>query len=237
MACSILRTITTRQPHVLDFAKQVALQMLRGLAFLRSAEVMHCDLKPENVMLVDRDRIRIIDFGSSCFFRERVEYFEANQYIQSRFYRAPEVILVGDVSFPIDMWSLGCIIAEIVLGTPLFPGQSCEDQVGLFVEVLGLPPEGFLRTCAKAGTFFTRHCELRAAGRTAGSNPLPRLLGYYDPGLIDFLSLVLRWDPRERLDPGTALRHGWLQGTRREDLPTSSSQSKCREGSRRKKRR
>lgn len=80
---------------------------------------MHCDLKPENVMLRQPNRsiIKVIDFGSSCLTDERVY-----TYIQSRFYRAPEVILGLPYSTPIDMWSMGCILAELFTGYPLFPG-------------------------------------------------------------------------------------------------------------------
>jgi dual specificity tyrosine-phosphorylation-regulated kinase 2/3/4 len=81
--------------------------------------VLHCDLKPENIMLRSSNRsiVKVIDFGSSCFQDEKVY-----TYIQSRFYRAPEVILGLPYGPPIDMWSLACILAELHTGIPLFPG-------------------------------------------------------------------------------------------------------------------
>ena len=84
-------------------------------------DIVHCDLKPENVMLRQPNRsiIKVIDFGSSCMTDERIY-----TYIQSRFYRAPEVIMGLPYGTPIDMWSFGCILAELFTGYPLFPGES-----------------------------------------------------------------------------------------------------------------
>ncbi len=82
---------------------------------------MHCDLKPENILLknIKKSGLKIIDFGSSCFEFERMY-----TYIQSRFYRSPEVILGLAYGMPIDMWSFGCILAELYVGFPLFPGEN-----------------------------------------------------------------------------------------------------------------
>lgn len=65
-------------------------------------------------------------------------------YIQSRFYRAPEIILGVDYSYPIDMWSFGCIMCELLTGSPIFPGDSEIQQVGIMVQMLGNPPKSLL---------------------------------------------------------------------------------------------
>jgi dual specificity tyrosine-phosphorylation-regulated kinase 2/3/4 len=98
--------------------------------------VIHCDLKPENILLKDptKSGIKIIDFGSSCFQDERVY-----TYIQSRFYRAPEIILGIPYTTCIDMWSFGCIMAEFCIGYPIFPGEDEMEQLGMIMEVCGLP--------------------------------------------------------------------------------------------------
>lgn len=87
-------------------------------------EIIHCDLKPENILLKEENKsgIKIIDFGSSTFIDEKVY-----TYIQSRFYRAPEIMFGIPYTPAIDMWSLGCIIAELYIGYPLFPGESEND--------------------------------------------------------------------------------------------------------------
>lgn len=82
-------------------------------------QIAHCDLKPENILLkkIGKSGIKLIDFGTSCFLHQK--YFT---YIQSRFYRAPEIVLGIPYNEAIDMWSFGCIMAELYTGTPLFPG-------------------------------------------------------------------------------------------------------------------
>ena len=95
----------------------VPVQVLRSLAFLHSLDLIHCDLKPENIMIADFElpRIKIIDLGSSCFKHDRLA-----TYVQSRSYRAPEVILKAGYDGRIDVWSLGAILVELVTGNVLF---------------------------------------------------------------------------------------------------------------------
>ena len=94
--------------------------------------------------------LQVIDFGSSCYSSQRVY-----TYIQSRFYRAPEVILGAGYSTPIDMWSVGCIVAELWTGCPLFAGEDEADQLACIVELLGLPPAHLLRAAKRAPHFIT----------------------------------------------------------------------------------
>jgi dual specificity tyrosine-phosphorylation-regulated kinase 2/3/4 len=97
---------------------------LYALKYLKEFSIIHCDLKPENILLKEPNKsgIKIIDFGSSTFISERVY-----TYIQSRFYRAPEIMLGIPYTCAIDMWSFGCIMAELYVGYPIFPGDSEND--------------------------------------------------------------------------------------------------------------
>ena len=128
-------------------------QLLRSLRVLRQADVIHCDLKPENILVksLDTGEIKLIDFGSACF-QNRTVY----QYIQSRFYRSPEVVLGSPYGMPIDMWSLGCVIAELFLGLPLFPGASEHNLLTRICETLGPPPDKMLAAASNAKKFFVR---------------------------------------------------------------------------------
>lgn len=105
----------------------------------------------ENVLLKHRgsSSIKVIDFGSSCYSHQRVY-----TYIQSRFYRSPEVILGLPYGPAIDMWSLGCILAELYTGYPLFPGENEVEQLACVMEVLGVPPEEVINNASRKRLFF-----------------------------------------------------------------------------------
>ncbi|KAL3475245.1 kinase-like domain-containing protein [Aspergillus californicus] len=130
-----------------------AQQLLNALSLLNKAHLIHCDLKPENILLKNLESpiIKVIDFGSACDERQTVY-----TYIQSRFYRSPEVLLGLPYSSAIDMWSLGCIVVELFLGLPLFPGSSEYNQVCRIVEMLGLPPTWMLEMGKQSGEFFEK---------------------------------------------------------------------------------
>ncbi|CAG8568050.1 8264_t:CDS:2, partial [Acaulospora morrowiae] len=129
-------------------------QLLDALTVLNEARIIHCDLKPENVLLknLESPTIKVIDFGSACHERQTVY-----TYIQSRFYRSPEVLLGLPYSSSIDMWSLGCIAAELFLGLPLFPGSSEYNQVSRIVEMLGVPPPYMIEVGKTEHEYFDRY--------------------------------------------------------------------------------
>ncbi|KAF8894025.1 kinase-like domain-containing protein [Infundibulicybe gibba] len=126
-------------------------QLLDAMTVLKDARLIHCDLKPENILLksLQSPQIKVIDFGSACHERQTVY-----TYIQSRFYRSPEVLLGMSYTAAIDMWSLGCIAVELFLGLPLFPGTSEYNQITRIIEMLGMPPLSMLNTGKQTNQFF-----------------------------------------------------------------------------------
>ncbi|KAF8928091.1 dual specificity protein kinase yak1 [Haplosporangium gracile] len=126
-------------------------QLLDALCVLNEARIIHCDLKPENVLLknLETPTIKVIDFGSACHEQQTVY-----TYIQSRFYRSPEVLVGLPYSSSIDIWSVGCIAAELFLGLPLFPGSSEYNQLSRIVEMLGILPTYMLEIGKTAHEFF-----------------------------------------------------------------------------------
>ena len=110
----------------LNLIWRFAIQILQALSFIREEKIIHCDLKPENILLKQSNKsgIKVIDFGSGCFDTNIVY-----TYIQSWFYRAPEVILGLEFNMAIDMWSFACILSELYSGYPLFPGESESEQL------------------------------------------------------------------------------------------------------------
>jgi len=122
-------------------------------------------------------RVQVIDFGSSCYEHQRIY-----TYIQSRFYRAPEVILGSRYALPIDMWSLGCILAELATGCPLFPGEDESDQLACIIELCGMPPARFLATCKRARNFISskgvpRYCAVADSPDDGAGGGGERLVG------------------------------------------------------------
>ncbi|EJD02869.1 kinase-like protein [Fomitiporia mediterranea MF3/22] len=139
-----------------QLVKVFTAQLLDALSVLKDARLIHCDLKPENILLksLQSPTIKVIDFGSACHERQTVY-----TYIQSRFYRSPEVLLGIPYNTAIDMWSLGCIAVELFLGLPLFPGTSEYNQITRIVEMLGLPPTYMLEIGKQSGHFFDSYID------------------------------------------------------------------------------
>lgn len=128
-------------------------QILTAMVALHQTRIIHCDLKPENILLEDATspNLKVIDFGSACFDNQAVY-----TYIQSRFYRSPEVILGLPYKLSIDVWSLGCIVFELFVGLPLFPGLSQHRMLMRFIKFLGMPPYRMLAEAKDTSKFFNR---------------------------------------------------------------------------------
>ncbi|XP_051736149.1 homeodomain-interacting protein kinase 1 isoform X2 [Ctenopharyngodon idella] len=143
-------------PLLLKCIRPVLQQVSTALMKLKSLGLIHADLKPENIMLVDPIRqpyrVKVIDFGSASHVSKAV----CSTYLQSRYYRAPEIILGLPFCEAIDMWSLGCVIAELFLGWPLYPGASEYDQIRYISQTQGLPAEYLLSAGTKTSRFFHR---------------------------------------------------------------------------------
>ncbi|XP_063303111.1 dual specificity tyrosine-phosphorylation-regulated kinase 2-like [Pelobates fuscus] len=215
----------------LPLVKKIARSILQCLNSLHKNRIIHCDLKPDNILLKQHTSsdVKVIDFGSSCY-----NYQALSTYIQTRYYRAPEVILGGNCAMPIDMWSLGCVLAEILTGYPLILGADEGDQLVCMMELLGMPPENLLNSSKRARKFFTsvghpRYCLRRCLsdglvllkgkhsrkgnfrGPPGSREFVSALMGCEDPLFLDFLKQCLEWDPELRMTPSQALQHPWLR--------------------------
>uniref|UniRef100_A0A4W6CBL2 non-specific serine/threonine protein kinase n=1 Tax=Lates calcarifer TaxID=8187 RepID=A0A4W6CBL2_LATCA len=146
-------------PLPLKVIRPVLQQVATALKKLKSMGLIHADLKPENIMLVDPVRqpyrVKVIDFGSASHVSKAV----CSTYLQSRYYRAPEIILGLPFCEAIDMWSLGCVIAELFLGWPLYPGALEYDQIRYISQTQGLPGEHLLNAGTKTARFFCRESD------------------------------------------------------------------------------
>ncbi|OCK82571.1 hypothetical protein K432DRAFT_424057 [Lepidopterella palustris CBS 459.81] len=197
-------------------------QMLSSLVLLKSHRVIHCDLKPENILLAHplHSEIKVIDFGSSCFENEKVY-----TYIQSRFYRSPEVILGMSYGMPIDMWSLGCILAELLTGYPIFPGENEQEQLACIMEIFGPPEKHLIEKSSRKKLFFDSLGKPRVTVSSKGrrrrpsSKTLQQALKCDDEAFLDFITRCLRWDPDKRMKPDEAGLHEFVTGAKRPARP------------------
>ena len=197
----------------LRLVRRFTKQILNCLVLLKSKRVIHCDLKPENILLAHpaHSEIKVIDFGSSCLENEKVY-----TYIQSRFYRSPEVILGMTYGLPIDMWSLGCILAELLTGYPTFPGENEQEQLACIMEIFGPPDKHLIEKSTRKKLFFDSLGKPRPVVSSKGkrrrpsSKTLSQVLKCDDEVFLDFIARCLRWDPDRRLKPEEAIHHEFI---------------------------
>ena len=139
MGTNIYEHIQKKQ-SVLDESKirMMAYESLQGVAGCHKNGFFHRDMKPENLLINDQDYVKLADFGLAREIRSRPPLTD---YVSTRWYRAPE-LLIGSTSYnsPIDIWAMGCIIAEMFLKRPIFPGNSEADQLMKICSTLGTPP-------------------------------------------------------------------------------------------------
>lgn len=229
-------------------------QIIRCLHYLSSLDVsvIHCDLKPENVLLChpSSNSIKIIDFGSSCYKDKKMF-----TYIQSRFYRSPEVMLGLEYDTSIDSWSVGCILVELVTGEPLFGGLDAFDQMYRICLTLGLPPLSMLKRSPKSSSFFDSDSSgqrfvLRSPSnsttRELKSRSLQQILGldgsstpswFTDKActpaeLLQFCDLIqslLIFEPSSRIRPADALQHPFFHPAKRTEASTSTAAAMTRQ--------
>ncbi|KAG2149278.1 hypothetical protein DEU56DRAFT_781420 [Suillus clintonianus] len=200
-------------------------QMILSLCLMRHHRIVHCDLKPENVLLRHpaKSAIKVIDFGSSCLEHEKIY-----TYIQSRFYRSPEVILGMNYHMAIDMWSLGCILAELYTGFPIFPGENEQEQLSCIMEVLGPPDKDFINRSSRKRLFFDNNgaprpvVNSKGRRRRPGTKTLAQVLRCQDDDFVDFIARCLVWDPEKRMKPQAALQHNFLRAGRRSKITSPS---------------
>uniref|UniRef100_A0A1I8FC17 Protein kinase domain-containing protein n=1 Tax=Macrostomum lignano TaxID=282301 RepID=A0A1I8FC17_9PLAT len=163
------------QGFSLQLVRKFAHSILQCLELLHRNKIIHCDLKPENILLKCPAAAAS---KSSTLAVPATSTSGVYTYIQSRFYRAPEVILGGKYGLPIDMWSFGCILAELLtVSYPLFPGEDEGDQLACIMELCGTPPQALLDACRRTKVFFSSRGLPRYSSVDAGPDGSPQLKG------------------------------------------------------------
>ncbi|CAD8102305.1 unnamed protein product [Paramecium primaurelia] len=195
--------------------KLYSYQMLRALLYLQAIGICHRDIKPQNILInLETNVLKICDFGSA----KRLVVGEPNiAYICSRYYRAPELIFgATDYTTQIDMWSIGCVIVEMIILEPIFPGESAQDQLLQIIKILGTPTPDIIKQMNPA------KAEVKLP--MIKGNPWSKVLAKYKPDqlFLDLISQMLTYSPKARIQPIDALLHPYFDDLRKEEFTKSN---------------
>jgi serine/threonine protein kinase len=215
-----------------DRLKRIMHQVLEALVYIQSLGLIHCDIKPENIVIKSYSRceVKLIDFGSSCFSTDHL-----TTYIQSRSYRAPEVILGMPYDFRIDIWSLGGVLAEMLTGYVLFQNDSIATMLARITGILGPFPVTLMQNQTECGKYFVGGSNIVYECNEEGyfivhpkkSNIRRRLHVFSEPSehgdseddlFVDFVLKMLELDPCKRWTAVDALAHPWLRNVHEIDV-------------------
>ncbi|GMN51459.1 hypothetical protein TIFTF001_020621 [Ficus carica] len=195
--------------------QSITIQCLEALQFLHGLGLIHCDLKPENILVKSYSRceVKVIDLGSSCFETDHL-----CSYVQSRSYRAPEVILGLPYDKKIDVWSLGCILAELCTGNVLFQNDSPATLLARVIGIIGPIEQGMLAKGHDTYKYFTKNHMLYERNQETSrleylipkKTSLRHRLPMGDQGFIDFVAHLLEVNPKKRPSAAEAIKHPWL---------------------------
>ncbi|CAH9053023.1 unnamed protein product [Cuscuta europaea] len=195
--------------------QSITIQCLEALQYLHRLGLIHCDLKPENILVKSYSRceVKVIDLGSSCFETDHL-----CSYVQSRSYRAPEVILGLPYDKKIDIWSLGCILAELCTGNVLFQNESPATLLARVIGIIAPIDQEMLAKGKDVFKYFTKNHMLYEKNQETDrleylipkKSSLRHRLPMGDQGFIDFLTHLLEINPKKRPSASEALKHPWL---------------------------
>ncbi|ETV86594.1 CMGC/MAPK protein kinase [Aphanomyces astaci] len=213
METDLHRIIYSRQPLSDDHIQYFLYQILRALKYIHSSNVLHRDLKPSNLLLNSNCDLKVCDFGLARGVEPDEDNMELTEYVVTRWYRAPEIMLsTKEYTKAIDIWSTGCIFAELLGRKPMFPGDDYIHQLQIICDKLGTPTEDELHfvTSEKARRFMKSQ-------PNKPKIPLDRLFPNVKPNALDLLDKMLVFDPSKRISVEEALQHPYLESLHNSD--------------------
>ncbi|KAF0458943.1 MAP kinase [Gigaspora margarita] len=208
MEADLHQIIRSEQPLTDAHFQYFVYQICRGLKYIHSANVLHRDLKPGNLLVNADCELKICDFGLARGFSDSPDHNAGfmTEYVATRWYRAPEIMLsFQNYTKAIDMWSVGCIFAEMLGGKPLFKGRDYVDQLNQILGILGTPDEETLRRVGSdRAQVYIRSLPKMPKIPFSQLYPKANLLA------LDLLEKLLKFDPAARITVEQALAHPYL---------------------------
>ncbi|KAI9350780.1 kinase-like domain-containing protein [Obelidium mucronatum] len=207
MEADLHQIIRSEQPLTDAHFQYFVYQICRGLKYIHSANVLHRDLKPGNLLVNADCELKICDFGLARGLANTDDAGFMTEYVATRWYRAPEIMLsFRSYTKAIDMWSIGCIFAELLGGKPLFKGRDYVDQLNQILNILGTPDDATLRRIgSERAQLYIR--SLRRTQKVPWIHLFPRA----SPVALDLLERLLTFDPAARITVEEALAHPYLE--------------------------
>jgi mitogen-activated protein kinase 15 len=190
--------------------KYIIYQAVKALKYMHSGDLLHRDMKPSNLLLNSDCHVKICDFGLARSIAdcsdEKHQSPVLTEYVATRWYRAPEILL-GSTRYTkgVDMWSVGCILGELLGSQPMFPGKSTMDQLKRILDVTGMPSKEDIR--AIGSRFAEDMLESINVGKPI---PLQQIFPKASPEALDLLHSLLQFNPEKRLTAEQAIRHPYL---------------------------
>jgi cyclin-dependent kinase len=184
--------------------KSFLFQLLRGVAFCHEHRVLHRDLKPQNLLINKKGELKLADFGLARAFGIPVRSY--SHEVVTLWYRAPDVLMGSrKYSTPIDIWSAGCIFAEMATGRPLFPGSSVSDQLARIFKIMGTPHEDVWPGVSELPDYKADFPQYPAQSLSA-------LMHGMDEKGLNLLQRMLQYDPNQRISAQAAMKHPYFDG-------------------------
>lgn len=207
MDTDLHQLITSNQELSDEHCQYFLYQILRALKHIHSASVLHRDLKPSNILVNGNCDLKICDFGLARVADLSDDANQLTAYVATRWYRAPENIIQSTKYGPaVDMWSVGCILAEVLGRRPLFPGRDHVHQLAMVIAVTGSPPASDLAQIPLANA--RKHIEQNFPN--VPPRPLGELFPNASASLLDLLGRMLVFNPTTRITVDDALEHPYL---------------------------
>ena len=191
--------------------KSFVYQMCKAISYLHSNNMIHRDVKPENLLIDENMKLKLCDFG----FARKILLDKNNNnvnpmtdYVATRWYRSPELLLSGGVYGPeVDYWAVGCIMGELADGNPMFPGENETDQIDCIIKVLGNLPEEQVNMFYQNPIYNGKKLLVVNKPETIERRYIDKL----SPTALDFLKGLLQLDPKKRLNGETVFKHKYFQ--------------------------